>query len=137
MLLGSPNTALIIGAAVSGGDWRRLAEQLAGVYMHVEFTEEVTVTGTASVSIEDITIALKDSLDQAEYAMETSDNARTKIYLVQRFVSDCFQCMSAITEEMIAEVPEANRQLIYAEFQQHVDRWAARLDAASNSGSGG
>ena len=102
--------------------------------MRIEFSEEVTVTGTASVSIDDITIALKDSLDQAEYAMETSDNARTKIYLVQRFVSDCFQCMSAITEEMIAEVPESNRQLIYAEFQKHVGRWAIDLDATEAPG---
>ena len=93
--------------------------------MQVEFSKEVTVTGTTTVTIDDITAALSELISQAEYATENA-NGMTQASVIQVVVNNCFQCFKSITPEMRAEVSPKDRNVIAATFRQISDEWFTR-----------
>jgi len=93
-----------------------------GSDMQVEFSEEITVEGKTSVTIDDITAALSERISQTEYATENA-NGKTQAYVIQVFVNNCFQCFKAITPAMRSVVSAKNRNVIAAAFQNIADDW--------------
>ena len=93
--------------------------------MEVEFTEEVTVTGTASVCIDDIRAALAEWPERLDYTMEHA-NDKVKAYTLLRCMNDMAQVCKAVTDEMIAGCEVSSRKLLADFFEEQSKRWRER-----------
>lgn len=97
--------------------------------MKVEFCETVEVTGTTTITIEQIQAALIASLAaiHEEHEHATQDyRERLKRRALGGLVNDIYQCLEAIPDEAIASVLDENRKRFADSLRRHADRWAVK-----------
>ncbi len=91
-----------------------------GRIMRVEFCETVDVTGTAHVTVEDIAAALVESLSESQNEKESERWRETSL---KSLVNSVHQVLSAVSDEMIATIPEDQQGMIYRGLLAQVERW--------------
>ena len=101
---------------------RRTIRRQIDIKMQVEFTEEITVTGYASINIDDITAALLEAIADVELSADSAED-KTQAHLIKRFVTDCFQMLGAVTPEMQEKVLAEHRQIISDALRKIADSW--------------
>ena len=88
--------------------------------MRVEFCESVDVKGMASIGVDDIACALRESLSDASNADESE---RWRESSLKSLVSSVHQVLSAIDREMIETINDEQRQMIFDGLSKEIQRW--------------
>lgn len=87
--------------------------------MKVEYSKTVEIEGEVHVGVQDIRDALSESLYRASgYPFEPL----SRTYICE-FASHVHECLSAVTEKMIAEVQPTNRNVIADALEKQAARW--------------
>lgn len=93
--------------------------------MKVEFSETVEVTGTATIDIEDIHGALLEAMSNVDIELTRGGaNERQKAFVLNTFANTIYQCLEAITDDMISEGSDALRKAFSEALLKHGARWS-------------
>lgn len=93
--------------------------------MKVEVYKSVDIETDVTIDTDDIREALLDALRCAEHSMnpDNAANERTKQFDVCQFVLAAWQCLSAVTDEMIATCTDKQREPISKRLHEQAQRW--------------
>jgi hypothetical protein len=93
--------------------------------MRVNFCQsvDVQVQGETHLTIDDITAALQERIEEVEAHRGAGCNHRQKRFAVHRFANDVCQALSAIDDHMIAQASPAARQLVSDTLAEQSRRW--------------
>lgn len=107
--------------------------------MKVAISQSVQVDTEVNVTVEDITAAMQELIDESEQRQELfksgAINDRQLSFAVGQVVNAAYRCLKAITDEWIALYPEKTRHSIATSLQEQVDRWRVGLEAPGSVGS--
>jgi hypothetical protein len=87
----------------------------------VEICKSVEIETEVTIDIDDITSAINDHV--AECVGLSEQPQRFRIRAVLTLCNAWHQTLSAITDEMIAEVEPHNRKLVFDAMTKHIERW--------------
>jgi hypothetical protein len=85
----------------------------------VEYSKTVEIEGEVHVTVEDIRAALRESLSVATGEPGVPLSRRE----ICKFASHVYECLSAVTDEMIAAVQPTNRTVIADALEKEAARW--------------
>lgn len=89
--------------------------------MRVQIFKSVDIDAEVSVSVEDITAALVDALEEAK----TKEKSR---HVVNLFINSVWQCLSAMTDEMIDRMKPEHRKLVAESLTEQAGRFRESSD---------
>lgn len=93
--------------------------------MRVNFCQsvDVQVQGETHLTIEDITAALQERLEEVEEHTGPGFNHRQRRFAVHRFANDVCQMLSAINGDMIDQASPGARKLVGDTLAEQSRRW--------------
>lgn len=92
--------------------------------MKVEFFQTVEVNGHATISMDQIELALTEAMNDASDTCEREDTTdRQKTYAVHSFANSIYQCLTSFPDFAIARATEEGRAKMAEALRKQADRW--------------
>jgi hypothetical protein len=88
--------------------------------MRVSLYANVDVETTVDVTIDQIAAALSEYVEELRRLEEVD---RPVDHAVKTLIGACYSCLSAVTDDMIAEMTSDHRTLIREKIQEQADRY--------------